>query len=210
MPWQGTQRVLGVGEGPFPSWSHWNLRVGRRVWFFHPCLSRAGWVLPKVFLICYGHSPPSSLTRRARLFLELFLSVSLGCSGWWNPEQYTEVITKCRDLLLFCSSGPKVPGVYLFFVLFPVSCACLLCYIQGCFPYSWEEYFILNGSRTLCLQTFISTHLRSYFVPEIWSNASLCDISRCGSLHSYVKGELPTMTRGRMCLKNIRLKKSGC
>lgn len=70
------------------------------------------------------------------------------------------------------------------------SCACLLCYIQGCFPYSWEEYFILNGSRTLCLQTFISTHLPSYFVPEIWSNASLCDISRCGSLHSYVEGRV--------------------
>lgn len=159
-PWPSGNALAGDSEsvggqgGPFPSWSHWNPRVGRRVWFFHQCLSRAGWVLPKVFLICYGHSPPSSLTRRARLFLELFLSVSLGCSGWWHPDQYTEVITKCRDLLLFCPSGPKVPGVCLFFVLFPVSCACLLCYIQGCFPYSWEEYFILNGTRT-----YASKHL---------------------------------------------------
>lgn len=144
---------------------------------------------------------------------QAFLGALLVCVSWlfwvvapWAIYRSDNKMQGLAPVLFLRSQSPRsLPP------LCPFSCfLCLFVVLHpGLFSVFLRGILHPQWNQNLCLQTFISTHLPSYFVPEIWSNASLCDISRCGSLHSYVKGELPTMTRGRMCLKNIRLKKSG-
>lgn len=109
-------RIRGwVGWRSAPCLAPLKPRGRKQVRFLHWCLSGVGQILPKGFLFCYGHRFPSSLTRRNRLFLEIFLSVSLGSSGLEASAApcpiYLEAIGKLRNSPLFGSSGAEVPRI---------------------------------------------------------------------------------------------------
>lgn len=63
----------------------------------------------------------------------------------------------------------------------------------------------LYASKHLLVLTYVLILYQKFGLTQVcvtYPDAEVCILT--------LKGELPTMTRGRMCLKNIRLKKSGC